>query len=174
MDLGQILKDLGARSSLLWGVALGSACLLLVDTLVSPLGLPSEWWWALPVVVGVSWAILLTGLVSMGAPVVARKWKARGQRETRKAYALRNLETAGGFERAVLLHYKRENRQRFRARRDAQAFREMVRHGFLDNDSLDAIAYMQHYRVTDVVWKFLDAPPAGWGRGRVLAEINWE
>ena len=83
-------------------------------------------------------------------------------------------QTAGGFERAVLAHYKKKNQQRFRARRDAEGFHEMVKHAFLKYDSLDRNAYMQHYEIMDCVWKFLGAPPDGWDHGRVLTEINWE
>lgn len=174
MDWGNVLKELGARSSLLWGVAIGSGCLLLVDKAVSPLGLPQEWRWVLPVTVGISWAILFTELISTWWPIAAGRWKGRGERRRRDQYALKNLETAASFERAVLIYYKEKNQQRFRASSDAQTPHEMVKHGFLSNDSLDRGAFMQHYRIIDAVWKFLDNPPEGWDKGKRLAEINWE
>jgi hypothetical protein len=174
MDIGNVLKELGVKSSLLWGLAIGSGVLLVLDGGVSPLGIPADWKWLLPVTAVISWAILLSGLIAIAAPAWTRVWTRQAAERKRAEYAVKNLATAGNFERAVLLHYKAKGQQRFRARRDADAFHQMARHGFIVNDSLDAYAYMQHYKIADSVWKFLDAPPDGWGRGAVLQQINWE
>ena len=169
-----LLREIGARSSLLWGVAIASVTLLYVDMRLVDLGFPRGWRWVLPVTAVVSWSIVLSGLVGTEWPKLVRAVERRRRAKKRRTYALKNLETTGGFNRAVLMHYKRHNQQRFQARRDAQNFHEMVRHGLLDYDTLDPNAYMLHYRVPDVVWKWLDAPPAGWDQGRVLTEFNWE
>ena len=118
--------------------------------------------------------LIVFGCIADLWPRVKRKWDAKSAEKKRSAYAVKNLDTAGKFERAVLLYYKGQGQQRFRARRDAAAFGEMVRHGFITNDSFDRTAYMQHYKILDVVWDFLDAPPEGWSRGAVLNDINWE
>jgi hypothetical protein len=107
MDLANLLKELAAKSNLLWGVALGSAGLFLVDRYVSPLGIPIDWRWVLPVVATVTWSVLLTGLVASWAPGITNWWKRKQRWKKRGEYAAKNLLTTGGFERAVLMHYKR-------------------------------------------------------------------
>jgi hypothetical protein len=174
MNFVELFKELTARSSVLWGVAIASLALFAMDRWIAPLSLPPEWWWVLPVTACVSWAILLAGLAATIWTKIVALWTAPAVKKRRNAYALRNLETAGKFERMVLVHYKSRGQQRFRAPDRQESLHEMERHGFLDNDTLDRDAYMQHFRITDCVWKFLDAPPAGWAPRERLAEVDWD
>jgi hypothetical protein len=173
MDWGNFFKELGVRSSLLWGVAIGSAILLAIDKTVMPLGLPANWQWVLPVAAALSGAMILIGVISTGAPLAMRQWEQWKARKRRDKYAIENLAIASNFDKAVLLHYKGRNTQRFRGRREVDHLWEMVNHGFLVNDSLVPHANIRHYRIADVVWKFLDNPPAGWGQG-VVVRVDWE
>ena len=162
MNIGDILRELGAKSTVLWGVAIASVVLLLNEKFLTPLGIPEGWWWVLPVSAAVSWSMVLTGVFQMVRPLLVQNWRESRKRKKREEYGLKNLETANDFQRAVLLHYKQRNWQRFKARTDALAFHEMVKQGFLDYDSLDMSATMQHYFISRAVWDFLDKPPKDW------------
>jgi hypothetical protein len=103
------------------------------------------------------------------------RWAANKKREQREALAQKNLAEATGFERAVLLYYKRQNRRRFRigGGQYATTFFNMAQHALIDEDGRGALD--RHYRIPDAVWKMLDNPPEGWAAGALrIADGAWE
>lgn len=173
MNVSEFIKELGARSSLLWGVAVGSSAVTVLDRWGGILGLPSEYRWAPPTLAVVSWCVIATGLVALAGPPFSNWLKRNADDKKSSAYAIKNLQVAGNFERQILMHFKSQNRKRFRAPRDRAAFAEMVRHGLLKRDSLDSRAYMQHFVIRDEVWDYLDNPPPDWKKlGKV--HLDWE
>jgi hypothetical protein len=175
MDMAFVTKDLRAvttKSSLLWGVAVGTLAILFLDHFRETTSIPADWYWVLPLVAAMSWGIIAAGLVSMAIPHVSHWLEARAEEHNRRKYAARNFLAADTFEKGVLMHCKRRDQQRFKAR-DVQGLHEMVREGLLDNDSLDRRAVMQHYMIPDTVWGLLDDPPKGWADGVAAPEVTW-
>jgi hypothetical protein len=105
--------------------------------------------------------ILTTGAQNLTDYVGARLAAARGQRWQHE-FARKNFLLTGSRDREILLHYKGRNLQRFRARGGGEHLKGMVRQALLENDSFDLGAYVQHYRIPDVIWRLLDDPPPGW------------
>jgi hypothetical protein len=117
---------------------------------------------------------LMTLVQSLSALVRAR-WAARRKRKRREELAHKNLLEASGFERAVLLYYKRENRRRFRISggQYSTAFASMAQSALIDEDGRGL--FDRYYRIPDVIWKMLDNPPAGWAAGALrIADRAWE
>lgn len=176
MDMALVTKDLRdvtAKSSLLWGFAVATLAILFLDHFRETTSIPADWYWVLPLVAALSWGIIAAGLVAMAIPHIHSWMEARAIDANRRKYAVRNFYAADKFEKGVLLYYKGRDQQRFKARGNVQGLQEMVREGLLDNDSLDKRAIMQHYVIPDAVWEMLATPPKGWTEGAV-SEVNWE
>jgi hypothetical protein len=172
--VGKDLREVTAKSSLLWGFAVATLAILFLDHFRETTSIPADYYWVLPLVAALSWGIILAGLVSMAIPHVQHWMETRAEESNRRIYAARNFQSADKFEKGVLLFYKRRDQQRFKARGDVQGLQEMVREGLLDNDSLDKRSVMQHYVIPDAVWSLLDTPPKGWAEGVAVTEANWE
>jgi hypothetical protein len=172
--VGKDLREVTAKSSLLWGFAVATLAILFLDHFRETTSIPADYYWVLPLLAALSWGIILAGLVSMAIPHVQHWMETRAEENTRRVYAARNFQAADKFEKGVLLYYKRRDQQRFKARGDMQGLQEMVREGLLDNDSLDKRAVMQHYVIPDAVWSLLDAPPKGWAEGVSAGDASWE
>ncbi len=176
MDMALVSKDLRevtAKSSLLWGFAVATLAILFLDHFRQTTSIPADWYWVLPLVAALSWGIIAAGLVAMAIPHISHQMEARAEENTRRKYAARNFPSADKFEKGVLIYYKGRDQQRFKARGNVLGLQEMVREGLLDNDSLDKRAVMQHYVIPDTVWNLLDAQPAGWADDAVT-DVTWE
>jgi hypothetical protein len=102
-------------------------------------------------------------------------WATQKKREQREALAARNFLEATGFERAVLLYYKRVNRRRFRIGTGQYdgIFLNMAHNALIEGDGQSA--FDRFYRIPDVIWKMLDNPPEGWAEGALqIADRAWE
>jgi hypothetical protein len=168
------LREVTAKSSLLWGFAVATLAILFLDHFRETTSIPPDWYWLLPLTAALSWGIIAAGLVSMAIPHVQHWMETRAEESNRRVYGARNFHAADKFEKGVLLHYKGRDQQRFKARGDVQGLQEMVRQGLLDNDSLDKRAVMQHYMIPDTVWDLLDDPPEGWADGVTAGVVDWE
>ncbi len=176
MDMALVTKDLRevtAKSSLLWGFAVATLAILFLDHFRETTSIPADWYWVLPLAAALSWGVIAAGLVAMAIPHVSHSMEARAQEHSRRKYAVRNFQSADKFEKGVLIYYKGRDQQRFKARGNVQGLQEMVREGLLDNDSLDRRAIMQHYVIPDAVWDLLDNQPKGWSED-AAAEVTWE
>lgn len=177
MDMALVTKDLRevtAKSSLLWGFAVATLAILFLDHFRETQSIPADWYWVLPLVAFLSWGVIIAGLVSMALPHISHAMEARAEENNRRIYAERNFQAADKFEKGVLVHYKGRGQQRFKAPGDMQGLQEMVRSGLLDNDSLDRGAVMQHYMIPETVWNLLDNPPKGWSDGINNNAVTWE
>ena len=160
--MAYLFKEIGARTSILWGIALASLMVLLVDNFIHPLNIPAAYNWVPSVAAITTWSILFIGAVAKVLSWFSGLLQADKKEKLRKKYAQKNLLCATIEEKKFLFLCKQSGIKRIPAPRGTCLLKEMVRQGMLQSDSLDVMSDTRHYIIPDDVWNFLDNIPEGW------------